>query len=185
MPNQKVTLLTIAASAPLRTKGGRTDSPIPQRMVVGVKVGRSSEVFKHPHYNLLVDHDARPRPEEFEMPQLMAARLLAFVRSLLMPEDRDYSGFSFMMYVSGLVESPKQQAFENVPLDAWPVATVREMRPYFICSEAFRPLQAFIGLKGQRALSVLGFRGPLGITRVDELMQACGGAVITHITPRT
>lgn len=185
MPNQKVTLLTIAASAPLRTKGGRTDSPIPQRMVVGVKVGRSSEVFKHPHYNLLVDHDARPRPEEFEMPQLMAARLLSFVRSLLMPEDRDYSGFDFMMYVAGLVLTPKHQTYANVPLDVRPAVAAREMHPYFICSGTYRPLQAFIGLKDQRALSVLGFRGPLGITRVDDLMQACGGIILTHVTPRT
>jgi hypothetical protein len=184
MALQKITFLTIAAYGPLALMNA-SGQPFTHRMIVGIKVGKSSEVFKHPQYDLLVEPEARPKPQEIVMPPLMAARVLAFARTCLIPDNRDYNSFDFTLYACGLQAAPAHQSSRPLRLDVRSVVgDLRKMHQYFICSEGYSPLHAFIGLDGKHALSVLGFRGPLGIARVDDLVRALRGAVIGHVTPR-
>jgi hypothetical protein len=178
MPLQPVTFLTVAAHV-VHTEG----QSLSFEMIVGIKVGKESTVFKHNDHDLLVDPGARPSPQRVEMPSLMASRLIPFAKTCLEPEGRDYDSSDFTLYMSGFQATPGHNArSKNLRLKADPTHAVRAMGCHVVYTKTGKAIHAFIGLSGQRALTVYGQRGPFGIAKADDLVRVYGDGVIALVT---
>jgi hypothetical protein len=181
MPWLPVTFLTVAAHSVSHARNAKGQL-LGYELIVGVKVGKDSAVFKHPDYDLYVNPGARPGPQKIMMPSLMAARLLPFIRYNLIPEDGDYDSLDFALYMAGLQPTPVHNTRpKNLRITTDEVRSVGEMHYHAIHAASNNFLHAFIGLSNQRALSVHGLRGPFGIAQAQELVRAYGGTRIGQL----
>ncbi len=174
-----VSFLTVAAHA-VSHAGAASGHLLGFRLILGIKVGRRSVIFKHDDHDLLLDEGARPKPEAMLMPQLMAARLIPFAQTNLVPVGRGYDSMDFTLYVSGLKPSPMPSLTGHLPFLSLEVSRVKPMALYVISSEERGVVHSFIGLNDQRALSVYGLRGPFGIAPVRDLMRAYGATMLAR-----
>jgi hypothetical protein len=175
---QRVIFETVPANAISYTRHG-SGQLLSYDMIVGIKVGTDSVTFRHPDYDLQVDPGAQPSQQQIKMPALMAARLIPFARACFVP-GQNYDGAGFTLYVSGLQASTEHKSCD-LRLATRVAYEVRPMHCHVIGIETGEVVQPFIGLDGQRALSVLGFRGTFGISLVSDLMRVYGGYVLGEV----
>ena len=178
--SQRVTFLTIPANAISHTRRA-SGQLLSYEMILGIKVGSQSVTFRHADYEVQVDREAKPRPQQIVMPTLMAARLIPFAQACFVAPNGNYDGADFTMYMSGLQATPKHNAHGSLRLSTARASVVEEMRYHVIGTETGEVIHSFIGLKGQRALSVLGHLGTFGISKVDDLMRVYGGVMLGRV----
>lgn len=180
--SQLVTFTTVPANAISHTALA-SGQLLSYKMIVGVQVGSQSVRFRHPEYEVEVNREARESKERIAMPSLVAARIIAFAKACFVKPGVDYDGIDFTYYVSGLQPTPQHRSHGSLEVRATGVSVVDEMACHFIGLNNGRVLHSFIGLAGQRALSVLGHQGTFGISRVEDLMRVYGGTRLGRLDP--
>lgn len=175
-----VALQTVLATAISEVSASRGQR-LSYQMVTGITVGSRSVTFRRPEYAKQVSPGTKASVQQLMVPPLMAARLLHFAQVHLVPPGGSYDGTDFSAYLAGYQATPAHGKRGKLQLESRQVGVVSGMHYYVIGNADGAVLQSFIGMDGQRALTVLGYRDVLGVVDIDDLMRIYGATVLARV----